>query len=98
MTTSFTASRVLTETYLALEPAAPPGSEKITMVVGWAMFIGCVGVILGIIGSGVWLAIEKITSGSTRSATMMLVGCVAGAIILVSATAIFSAITGWSVV
>lgn len=88
----------MVETLLALEPAAPPGSEKITMVVGWALFVLSVAVIVGILASGAWLAIEKMSSGSTRNATMMLVGCVAGAIILVSGTAIFSQITGWSVV
>ena len=88
----------MVETLLALEPAAPPGSEKIVMVTGWALFVLSVAVIVGIFASGAWLAIEKVSSGSTRNATMMLVGCVAGAIVLVSGTAIFSAITGWSVV
>ena len=88
----------MVDTIIALEPAAPPGSEKIIMVTGWALFVLSVAVVLGIFASGAWMAIEKMSSGSTRSATMMLVGCVVGAIILVSGTAIFSAITGWSVV
>ncbi|MCT1640882.1 MULTISPECIES: hypothetical protein [Mycobacteriales] len=80
-----------------LQPVAPPGADKGQMILGWGLYVSCLLLIGALIGSAAYLGWEKMTDGSSRRATQMLMGSLLGCIVMVSATAIFTAVTGWSI-
>lgn len=91
------AASAATSTIVALEPVAPPGSDKVVMIIGWVMWLSAAGLLCGFIGCGCWFGIEKFTSGSTRTAGIAAAACCAGAVFLVAVSSIFTAITGWTI-